>query len=181
MPQDRQSLKTLEELDSDTTVRWRWTAQTPHSLPGIRGCTRRGATMSSDARHRPRGGEGANRYDGYAGTFQSSKTLRIFFSENDDRPEQNRVAAVCSNCAALRVAGAPGSIRKRQVRVLSKMKNGEDCAGKQGCQPSENRPSLTQRTPLPESWFAMQDAYDLRVARQHVNVQRVGMLKLDSA
>jgi antitoxin HigA-1 len=33
----------------------------------------------------------------------------------------------------------------------------------------------------PESWLAMQDAYDLRVARQHVNLQRVGKLKLAAA
>ncbi len=30
----------------------------------------------------------------------------------------------------------------------------------------------------PESWLAMQDAHDLWVARQHVNLQRVGKLKL---
>jgi addiction module HigA family antidote len=33
----------------------------------------------------------------------------------------------------------------------------------------------------PESWLAMQDAYDLWVARQHVNLQRVGKLKLAAA
>jgi len=30
----------------------------------------------------------------------------------------------------------------------------------------------------PESWLAMQDAYDLWVARQHVDLQRVGKLQL---
>ena len=30
----------------------------------------------------------------------------------------------------------------------------------------------------PESWLAMQDNHDLWVARQHVNLQRVGKLKL---
>lgn len=30
----------------------------------------------------------------------------------------------------------------------------------------------------PESWLAMQDAHDLWVARQHVNLRRVGKLKL---
>lgn len=30
----------------------------------------------------------------------------------------------------------------------------------------------------PESWLAMQDAYDLWAARQNVNLQRVGKLKL---
>ncbi len=30
----------------------------------------------------------------------------------------------------------------------------------------------------PESWLAMQDAHDLWVARQHVDLQRVGKLKL---
>ncbi len=33
----------------------------------------------------------------------------------------------------------------------------------------------------PESWLAMQDAYDLWVARQHVDLQRVGKLKLVAA
>lgn len=33
----------------------------------------------------------------------------------------------------------------------------------------------------PESWLAMQDAYDLWVARQHVNLKRVGKLKLTQA
>ena len=33
----------------------------------------------------------------------------------------------------------------------------------------------------PESWLAMQDAHDLWVARQHVNLQRVGKLKLAAA
>ena len=33
----------------------------------------------------------------------------------------------------------------------------------------------------PESWLAMQDAHDLWVARQHVNLQRVGKLKLVAA
>lgn len=33
----------------------------------------------------------------------------------------------------------------------------------------------------PESWLAMQDAHDLWVARQHVNLQRVGKLKLATA
>ncbi len=33
----------------------------------------------------------------------------------------------------------------------------------------------------PESWLAMQDAHDLWVARQHVNLQRVGKLKLTAA
>lgn len=33
----------------------------------------------------------------------------------------------------------------------------------------------------PESWLAMQDAHDLWVARQHVNLQRVGKLKLSAA
>lgn len=33
----------------------------------------------------------------------------------------------------------------------------------------------------PESWLAMQDTYDLWVARQHVNLQRVGKLKLAGA
>jgi addiction module HigA family antidote len=30
----------------------------------------------------------------------------------------------------------------------------------------------------PESWLAMQDAHDLWVARQHVDLRRVGKLKL---
>jgi len=33
----------------------------------------------------------------------------------------------------------------------------------------------------PESWLAMQDAYDLWIARQHVDLQRVGKLKLAAA
>ena len=33
----------------------------------------------------------------------------------------------------------------------------------------------------PESWLAMQDNRDLWVARQHVNLQRVGKLKLAAA
>ena len=33
----------------------------------------------------------------------------------------------------------------------------------------------------PESWLTMQDAHDLWVARQHVNLQRVGKLKLTAA
>ena len=33
----------------------------------------------------------------------------------------------------------------------------------------------------PESWLAMQDAHDLWVARQRVNLQRVGKLKLTAA
>ena len=33
----------------------------------------------------------------------------------------------------------------------------------------------------PESWLHMQDHYDLWVARQHVNLQTVGKLKLASA
>ncbi len=33
----------------------------------------------------------------------------------------------------------------------------------------------------PESWLAMQDAYDLWIARQHVNLKRVGKLKLIAA
>jgi antitoxin HigA-1 len=33
----------------------------------------------------------------------------------------------------------------------------------------------------PESWLAMQDAHDLWVARKHVNLQRVGKLKLAAA
>ena len=33
----------------------------------------------------------------------------------------------------------------------------------------------------PESWLAMQDNHDLWVARQHVNLQRVGKLKLVAA
>ncbi len=33
----------------------------------------------------------------------------------------------------------------------------------------------------PESWLAMQDAYDLWVARQHVDLQRVGKLQLVAA
>jgi len=33
----------------------------------------------------------------------------------------------------------------------------------------------------PESWLAMQDAYDLWVARQYVNLERVGKLKLVAA
>lgn len=33
----------------------------------------------------------------------------------------------------------------------------------------------------PESWLAMQDTYDLWVARQHVDLQRVGKLKLAAA
>lgn len=33
----------------------------------------------------------------------------------------------------------------------------------------------------PESWLAMQDAYDLWVARQHVDLDRVGKLELVSA
>ena len=32
-----------------------------------------------------------------------------------------------------------------------------------------------------ESWLAMQDAHDLWVARQHVNLQQVGKLKLTAA
>ena len=33
----------------------------------------------------------------------------------------------------------------------------------------------------PESWLAMQDAHDLWLARQSVNLQRVGKLKLAAA
>lgn len=33
----------------------------------------------------------------------------------------------------------------------------------------------------PESWLAMQDAHDLWIARQHVNLQRIGKLKLAAA
>ena len=33
----------------------------------------------------------------------------------------------------------------------------------------------------PESWLALQDAYDLWVAREHVNLKRVGKLKLTAA
>ena len=33
----------------------------------------------------------------------------------------------------------------------------------------------------PESWLAMQDTHDLWVARQHVNLHRVGKLKLAAA
>lgn len=33
----------------------------------------------------------------------------------------------------------------------------------------------------PESWLAMQDAYDLWVARQHVDLQRVGKVRLVAA
>lgn len=33
----------------------------------------------------------------------------------------------------------------------------------------------------PESWLAMQDTHDLWVARQHINLQRVGKLKLAAA
>jgi addiction module HigA family antidote len=33
----------------------------------------------------------------------------------------------------------------------------------------------------PESWLAMQDNHDLWLARQHVNLQRVGKLKLRAA
>ena len=33
----------------------------------------------------------------------------------------------------------------------------------------------------PESWLAMQDAHDLWVARQHIDLQRVGKLKLAAA
>lgn len=33
----------------------------------------------------------------------------------------------------------------------------------------------------PESWLAMQDTHDLWLARQHVNLQRVGKLKLATA
>ena len=33
----------------------------------------------------------------------------------------------------------------------------------------------------PESWLAMQDSHDLWVARQHVNLQRVGKLRLAAA
>jgi addiction module HigA family antidote len=33
----------------------------------------------------------------------------------------------------------------------------------------------------PESWLTMQDNHDLWVARQHVNLQRVGKLKLAAA
>jgi addiction module HigA family antidote len=33
----------------------------------------------------------------------------------------------------------------------------------------------------PESWLAMQDAHDLWMARQHVDLQRVGQLKLATA
>jgi addiction module HigA family antidote len=33
----------------------------------------------------------------------------------------------------------------------------------------------------PESWLAMQDNHDLWVARKHVNLQRVGKLKLAAA
>ncbi len=33
----------------------------------------------------------------------------------------------------------------------------------------------------PESWLAMQDAHDLWIARQHVDLERVGKLELDAA
>lgn len=33
----------------------------------------------------------------------------------------------------------------------------------------------------PESWLAMQDAHDLWLARQHVDLKRVGKLKLAAA
>ena len=33
----------------------------------------------------------------------------------------------------------------------------------------------------PESWLAMQDFHDLSVARQHINLRRVGKLKLAAA
>ena len=33
----------------------------------------------------------------------------------------------------------------------------------------------------PESWLTMQDAHDLWVARKHVNLKRVGRLKLAAA
>ncbi|MCL2831342.1 MAG: HigA family addiction module antitoxin [Betaproteobacteria bacterium] len=33
----------------------------------------------------------------------------------------------------------------------------------------------------PESWLSMQNAYDIWVARQHVNLQRVAQLKLVAA
>ena len=33
----------------------------------------------------------------------------------------------------------------------------------------------------PESWLAMQDAHDLWIARQHVNLKGVGKLKLAAA
>lgn len=33
----------------------------------------------------------------------------------------------------------------------------------------------------PESWLAMQDSHDLWIARQNVNLQRVGRLKLAAA
>jgi len=33
----------------------------------------------------------------------------------------------------------------------------------------------------PESWLAMQDAHDLWVARQPVDLQRIGKLKLTAA
>ncbi len=33
----------------------------------------------------------------------------------------------------------------------------------------------------PESWLAMQDTHDLWRARQHVNLKRVGKLRLDAA
>lgn len=33
----------------------------------------------------------------------------------------------------------------------------------------------------PESWLAMQDAHDLWIARQNVNLRRVGKLKLAAA
>lgn len=33
----------------------------------------------------------------------------------------------------------------------------------------------------PESWLAMQDAHDLWLARQHVDLQRVGKLRLAAA
>ena len=33
----------------------------------------------------------------------------------------------------------------------------------------------------PESWLAMQDSYDLWMARQHIDLQRVGKLKLTAA
>lgn len=33
----------------------------------------------------------------------------------------------------------------------------------------------------PESWLAMQDSHDLWLARQHVDLQRVGKLKLAAA
>ena len=33
----------------------------------------------------------------------------------------------------------------------------------------------------PESWLAMQDAHDLWIARQHVDLERVGKLERDAA